>query len=250
MRKLTVLLASPPARRVCALEVGVESTESDHGKGRLVIFGGLDTDGAIRLWSPFNRGDGRARRTDLGAGEPVRPAAGVPPPGRRRGWSARLDARTRSILAAAAAGALIVNAGAAWAYWRITGSATGRADAGAFVELTLRGRSDLNKPLTPGGTGNLVVTVTNDHDFPIRITSVAPGEGNIIADDEHREAGCTRTGVVVARDWVSVQWDVPRNTVGAFTVVEGLAMAPDSDRACAGATFTVPVQAVGLVDVS
>jgi len=178
----------------------------------------------------------------------MEPTGDVPPSGRRRGWLGRLDTRTRSILAAAAAGALLVNAGAAWAYWRITGSETGQADTGTFVELTLRGRSDLNRPLDPGGTGNLVVTVTNDNDFPIRITSVMPGAGNIVADDEHREAGCTKPGVTVARESVSVRWDVPRNTVGAFTVPEGLAMAPDSDNACVGATFTVPVQAVGLLD--
>jgi len=224
-RRFAQLLASPPARRDYAFEVGP--------------------------WSPFNRGDGRARWADLRTGGPERtmePVGDVPPPRRRRGWPGRLDTRTRSILAAAAAGAVIVNAGAAWAYWRIAGSEPGRDDAGTFVELTLRGRSDLNKPLIPGGTGNLVVTVTNDHDFPITITSVTPGGGNIIADDEHREAGCTKPGVIVARESVSVRWEVPRNTVGAFTVAEGLAMGLDSDEACAGATFTVPVQAVGLVD--
>jgi hypothetical protein len=167
----------------------------------------------------------------------------------RWGWPSRLDRRTRSILAAAAVAAVVVNAGAAWAYWRITGSETGRSGAGSFLELNLRGRSDLNRPLVPGGVGNLVVTVTNDNDFPIRITSVTPGTGNVIADDEHREAGCANTGVSVTRDSVKVRWEVPRNTVGAFTVPDGLAMAPGSDKACAGATFTVPVRAAGVAGI-
>ncbi|MET8150521.1 hypothetical protein ACIBSW_03575 [Actinoplanes sp. NPDC049668] len=164
---------------------------------------------------------------------------------RRRGWLRRLDARTRSILTGAAAAAVVVNAGAVWAYWRITDSETGHNATGTVVELNLRARSDLNKALEPGGTGNLTVTVTNDNDFPIRITSVSPGQGNIIADDEHREAGCANTGVVVAQNAVKVAWEVPRNTVGAFTVPDGLAMNPDSDKACAGAVFVVPVLVSG-----
>jgi hypothetical protein len=166
--------------------------------------------------------------------------------GRRRGWLHRLDARTRSILTGAAAAAVLVNAGAVWAYWRITDSETGRAANGTVVEMNLRARSDLNKALEAGGTGDLTVTVTNDNDFPIRITSVSPGQGNIIADDEHREAGCANTGVIVAQNSVKVRWDVPRNTVGAFTVPHGLAMGPYSDTACVGAVFTVPVLVSGL----
>ncbi|GID96508.1 hypothetical protein ACFQFC_27855 [Amorphoplanes digitatis] len=175
------------------------------------------------------------------------PTADLRGSGRRRGWLRRLDARTRSILTGAAAAAVIVNAGAVWAYWRITDSETGRAAGGTVVEMNLRARSDLNKALEPGGTGNLTVTVTNDNDFPIRITSVSPGQGNIIADDEHREAGCANTGVIVAQNSVKVRWEVPRNTVGAFTVPDGLAMNADSDKACAGAVFVVPVLVSGMV---
>ncbi|GAA3903859.1 hypothetical protein [Actinoplanes auranticolor] len=170
--------------------------------------------------------------------------------GRPRGFLSRLDARTRSILAAAATAAVLVNAGAVWAYWQITGAETGRANAGTVVELNLRGRSDLNKPLTPGSTGNLTVTLTNDHDFPIRITSVSPASGSIMADDEHRENGCVNHGVTVAQDAFAVRWKVDRNHVGAFTVPGGLAMATKSDPACEGAVFTVPVLVTGVAEVS
>ncbi|MEU8607776.1 hypothetical protein AB0C29_07230 [Actinoplanes sp. NPDC048791] len=169
---------------------------------------------------------------------------------RPQGFLSRLDARTRSILTAAAVAAVLVNAGVVWAYWQLTGSETGRANAGAVVELNLRGRSDLNKPLTPGSTGNLTVTLTNDNDFPIRITSVSPAPGTIMADDEHRENGCVDHGVTVAHDAVPVRWDVERNHVGAFIVPDGLAMAATSDPACAGAVFTVPVLVSGIAGVS
>jgi hypothetical protein len=164
------------------------------------------------------------------------------PSARRR----RLDGRTRSILSAAAVTAVVVNAGAAWAYWRVTASETGSARAGSTVELALRGRSDLNRPLARGATGNLIVTLTNDNDFPIRITSVSPGPGNVVADGEHRDAGCLATGVSMTRASFVVSWYVAKNTIGAFTVPEGLTMAAAAGTACQGATFTVPLQVAGV----
>jgi len=157
----------------------------------------------------------------------------------------RLDRRTKVILSGAAVAAVVVNAGAAWMYWRITGSETAQAGAGS-VSMALRARSDLDKPLRPGQTTNIAVTVTNDYDFPIRITSLTPGAGNIVADDEHREAGCRVSAVSVTRPRFDVSWDVQRNTIGAFTVPDGLVMRPDADPSCAGAIFTVPVQVFGV----
>jgi len=188
-------------------------------------------------------GDGLALPDDLAGKEPT----GVDP---RRGFPGRLNTRTRSILTAAAVAAVLVNAGAVWAYWHITGSETGREHAGAVVEMNLRGRSNLNKPLTPGSTGDLTVTVTNDNNFPIRITSVSPGAGNVVADDEHREHGCVDHGVVVRSQSVAVKWKVERNDVRAFTVPDGLAMAETSGPACAGAVFTVPVLVNGVAGIS
>jgi hypothetical protein len=158
----------------------------------------------------------------------------------------RIDSRTKTILAAAAAAALVVNAGAAWSYWRVMDAHAGSAKAGTTVELQLRGRSDLNETLTPGRTGNLTVSVTNDNDFPIRITAVAAGVGNVVADDEHRDAGCRDTGVSLAKPTFAVSWDVARNTIGAFTILGGLTMAHSSNPACRGATFTVPVETTGV----
>ena len=168
----------------------------------------------------------------------------------RRGFLGRLNTRTRSILTAAAVAAVLVNAGAVWAYWHITGSETGREHAGAVVEMNLRARSNLNKPLTPGSTGDLTVTVTNDNNFPIRITSVSPGAGKVVADDEHRENGCVDHGVVVRSRSVEVRWEVKRNDVRAFTVPNGLTMAETSGPACAGAVFTVPVLLNGVAGIS
>ncbi|MFC7275601.1 hypothetical protein ACFQS1_16555 [Paractinoplanes rhizophilus] len=157
----------------------------------------------------------------------------------------RLDGRTRTILAVAAAATVVVNAGAAWLYWRITGSETGHWGAAATVELTLRARSDIHRPLLAGQTGNLTVTVTNDDDTPVKITSVGPGTGRIVPDAEHRERGCQDPGVRLTRDRFAVSWEVPRNTIGAFTLPGALSMPAESPTVCHGAVFTVPIQAYG-----
>jgi hypothetical protein len=88
--------------------------------------------------------------------------------------------------------------------------------------------------------------VANEYDFPIRIKLVTPSQGNVVADDEHRDAGCTAPGVSMARPRFDVSWDVPRNTVGAFTIPGGLVMLKSSQHTCRGATFTVPVQVTGF----
>jgi hypothetical protein len=157
----------------------------------------------------------------------------------------RVNRRTKVILSVAAVAAVAVNAGVAWAYWTINGTGTGAAQAGAVIELSLKGRSDDDRPLFPGGTSDLTVTVTNRNDFPIRITTVSAGEGKTVADEAHRAAGCQTTGVVVAKDVHNVSWQVAKNTIGVFTLADGIRMTNSSDSACQGATFTIPVQATG-----
>jgi hypothetical protein len=162
----------------------------------------------------------------------------------------QLDRRGKLIISVAAAIAVIVNAGAAWAYWSLRGEGQAVAVAGSAVELKLQGRSDDSRPLYPGGTADLTVTVTNQNAFPVKVTSVSPGAGKVTADSDHRDAGCQNTGVLVAQDVVAVSWEVPKNTIGVFTVPDGLRMTNNSDSACQGATFTIPVKATGVSNAS
>jgi hypothetical protein len=158
----------------------------------------------------------------------------------------KVNRRTKVILAVCAVAAVAVNAGAAWAYWRITGSGTGAAQAGTVIELTLKGTSDDKKPLYPGGTSNLTVTVTNENDFPIEVTTVSAAAGKATADEAHREGGCRTTGVVVSKEVHEVSWTVQRNTIGVFTLIDGIRMTNQSDSSCQGATFTIGVKATAV----
>ena len=162
-------------------------------------------------------------------------------PGQRR----RFDRRARIILSAAAVAALLANAGAAWAYWRFNGPAEeDRWPAGGTrVEVSITATSDPTRPLRAGGSGNLTVTVTNQHPVPVHILSITQGPGKVVADDVHREAGCAAPRVELTQRTFPVTWEVPKNTIGAFILPGALTMRPGGPAACQGATFTVPVRA-------
>jgi hypothetical protein len=146
------------------------------------------------------------------------------------------------MLAVAGAAAVVVNAGAAWSYWTITSSPT----AGTTVELTLRAHSDYNQALVPGRTGNLAVTLANGQNFPITIDRVVREDPTAYADDQHRESGCDPTGVSLTHDEFDVDWSVPKNTTGAFTIPDGLRMAAGAPPECRDATFTLSIRVVGV----
>ena len=175
----------------------------------------------------------------------LRSARSHPPPAATGARPRRLDRRGRTVLAVAAAAALLVNSGVAWVYWRI-GEGGGVAGAESTVELKLRARSDESMPLRPGGAANLTVTVTNQHAFPVRIVALRQGAGQVTVDSRHRDAGCRATGVAVVADPMPVSWEVPRNAIGVFTVPDAVRMSTGSDPSCQGAVFTVPVRATGV----
>ncbi|GIE27676.1 hypothetical protein Ait01nite_007210 [Actinoplanes italicus] len=181
-----------------------------------------------------------ASHLELDTADHEEPTWEVRQPGPRR----RFDRRARMILGAAAVAALLANAGAAWAYWRFNSpEPQDEWAAGSRVEVTLTAISDPGRPLRPGSTGNLTITVTNQHAASVQLTSIVPGPGPVIADEVHREAGCVEPRVEFTRSEFPVSWEVPRNTVGAFILNGALTMRAGGSAACQGATFTVPVRA-------
>ena len=133
----------------------------------------------------------------------------------------------------------------AWTYWRVTEADAGSGGNGPAVQMALPARSDPNVPLAPGGRSNLLVTLVNNHDFPVRITSVTAGPGPGAADDEHRDAGCTGSGR--RADPGSVPGAVGRAEEHDRRVHHPERPDPGERRAraCDGAVFTVPIQADG-----
>src|ERR671935_1828296 len=87
----------------------------------------------------------------------------------------------RTSVATVATGALLA-AGIAFAAWTATGSGNGYAKAQSVSPLTtVDASASTTAQLYPGGTGDVVITVSNPNSFPVTITAVT-GNGTITSD--------------------------------------------------------------------
>ncbi|WP_433792074.1 hypothetical protein [Actinoplanes sp. CA-252034] len=158
--------------------------------------------------------------------------------------------RARPVIAVATVAALLMTGGAAWALWQVTGSQAATTAAQNATDLRLVGRPDPNRPLYPGVRVDLAVTVHNDNPFPVLVNVLRMGNSPVTADPPHRDAGCIVTGVALVTSPMTVTWRVNPNTKKDFILTEGLTMSNDSDSACQGAAFSVPLTASGRSNVS
>lgn len=149
----------------------------------------------------------------------------------------------RAIVAAVAGAVGVAAAGVAWAAWQSGGSGTATAASTQRIRVeTVATTTPGTTPgtrLYPGGTGTATITIRNRNPYPVRVEEIV-GTGEVFADDPHRLAGCRHTGVTIDPDAV-VPWVVPAGETREFTLPGAAAMAPDSDNACQGATFFIPV---------
>ena len=153
--------------------------------------------------------------------------------------------RTVLIGALVAVLAAAVNAGVAWAFWHTEGTGTAAASARGAVALEAVGTTPPRTALYPGGTAPLRVTIVNPNPFPIRIDAVAAGPGGAQADPAHRAAGCTVTGVRLTGGVDALTWPIGADETATFTLPAAVTMTNDSDSACQGATFTLPLRMSG-----
>lgn len=137
-------------------------------------------------------------------------------------------------------------AGTAYANWTAAGSGSGTGTTGTAVAVTLTpGTPTAN--LYPGGTADVVLTVTNTNLYTVYIGSFAlatgQGTGGYAVDGGH--SGCS-----VATLSFSTQtnggagWTVPAkvgavNGTLAVTMTNALGMGVGAADACQGATLTV-----------
>jgi uncharacterized protein (DUF58 family) len=157
----------------------------------------------------------------------------------------RSSLRARPVIAAVVAAVLLASGTAAWAFWQVTGSRATTAATQNATELRLVARPDPHRPLFPGIKVDLAVTVHNDNPFPVLVNVLRMGSSPVTADQAHREAGCITTGVSLVTSPMTVTWRVNPNTKRDFILTQGLTMSNDSDSACQGATFNVPLTASG-----
>ena len=146
---------------------------------------------------------------------------------------------SRLQLAALLATAILVG-GVTYGAWVVTGSGNGYAKASSSQTLTLADASaSTTAQLYPGGTGDVILKVSNPNPFPVTITDVV-GAGTVVASTGGTCVGAA-TGVSITAQH-SLTKAVAANASGFVVTLTGAAvMSSASDNACQNAIFTIPV---------
>lgn len=145
--------------------------------------------------------------------------------------------------AATAALCLLAGGGTAYAYWATTGTGSGTAAAAAMQAVTVDAfvAGDANRTtLVPGGSADVIVRTTNPNAFAVQLYAVAPN-GAVTADAAH--AGCATTGVSFTAPAAPLApaVTIPAHSSLLVTLPGAASMSAQSQSACQGATFNVPV---------
>jgi hypothetical protein len=153
------------------------------------------------------------------------------PAERRRGAHRREPGRARRRTALLAwVVALTLPAAAAAALWTVGGSGSGQGRAVTVQNLVVTPGTPTAQ-LYPGGSGDVVYSVTNPNPFPVRVTGVSPGavtgEGACGASSFTTSTG-TVAPVTIAAD-----------ATATVTVVGGVTMVVAATDACQGVVVTV-----------
>jgi hypothetical protein len=150
----------------------------------------------------------------------------------------------KACLVAAAVAASVV-AGVAFAAWIADGTGHGTARAKTAVSLTTVAVPASSATLFPGADAKVTVRVTNDNDYPVRITDV--GYGTATATTISGALGSCVNGVdaaLIFTDQTGLALDVVAHSSSSFDI-DGVHMGNASLNGCQGATFTIPVTLAG-----
>ena len=152
----------------------------------------------------------------------------------------RVIAADRLKLAIALLGALTLATGAvtfgSWAVGSDPGA--GYSKAKSSTNLTLNDVSASTvADLYPGGTGNVLVSVTNPNSFAVTITSIV-GAGAVTSNGG---AACDASTGVTFTDQTGLSLALGAGATSTFTLAGKAAMSNASDSSCQGTVFTIPV---------
>lgn len=169
--------------------------------------------------------------------------------------------RTATVAVAACA-AVAMTGGVAYAFWSTTGSGSGSAAARSFVAPTIAaGAAPAGTLLYPGLTangttagGDLSLKISNTNPFPVTITGITAGTGNVTSDkgtscaDGGLAANATGVSVITKASGLSgTNLTIPASTNNvAVTISQVVSMSTASGDGCQGATFTFPTTGVTL----
>lgn len=152
----------------------------------------------------------------------------------------RIIAADKARLALAlSAVAVLLTAALTLGSWAV-GSSAGNGYAKAITAQNVMlsdASASTTAQLYPGGTGDLVVKVTNPNSFAVTITSVT-GSGTITSD---KGPACNAATGVTFTDTSGLSQAVGAGATVTFSLAGKVAMSNASDNSCQGAIFAVPV---------
>jgi len=130
-------------------------------------------------------------------------------------------------------------AGGAYAYFVDTGSGQASASTGSLQPVTVAALAGATpaSSLLPGGTGDVVLRVSNPNAYAVTLTSVT-GNGTITADAGH--PSCTTTGVTFTGQ-TGMSTTIAASSTMLVPLPGAASMSAASSNGCQGATFSIPV---------
>jgi hypothetical protein len=133
----------------------------------------------------------------------------------------------------------IAAAAVASAHWAAQGTGTGSASTGTMtIQVGAIVAADNNgASLVPGGTGDVILRVTNPNTFSVHVTSVT-GNGTPTASPT-----CTTTGVsfVSPTDYTPAQYTLAPGGSSLLLLPGAASMSTLSTSNCQGAIVSIPV---------
>ena len=142
--------------------------------------------------------------------------------------------------------ALVLGIGAGTSYGFLTthGSGIGFSSTGTMKTVTMATAGTPSTPLLPGGTGDVVFSVTNPNNFPVSLVGVAlETYGAITPDEGHSGCATTDGNPVVTLNVPSddLPVSIPANTTQPIDLASAASMDAAATSNCQGATFDIPL---------
>jgi hypothetical protein len=151
-----------------------------------------------------------------------------------------MNSRKKRLIGAAMTLLVLGAVGLVYAAWTTNGSGSGFAQAGTAQDLsTVDVSASTTGDLYPNGDGTVTLQIHNPNPYPVVITDVTAGQGDVTASGGI--GTCVLTGVSF-KDQHGLDIHVPANSDSDLVKLQDAAhMTNESENGCQGAVFTIPV---------
>ena len=151
-----------------------------------------------------------------------------------------MHSRKKRLIGAAVTLLVLGVVGLVYAAWTTNGSGSGFAKAGTAQDLsTVEGTAATTGLLYPNGDGTVTLTIHNPNPYPVVITDVTAGPGDVTATGGI--GTCDITGVSFT-DQHGLDIHVPPDSDSDTVELQNAAhMSNESENGCQQAVFTIPV---------